>query len=1316
MEGFGQYKVVDELSRGPFGRVVRAKSDADPRKRFAIKIENTVVHEDFSDGFDDSSLAAEAPPQPSKDPLHRAFLEGAEVQRSAATFGSNWAAIHDVGECAEGVYYVTDFFRRSVRSLLTARTKVSASTLHQIACGVVSGLCDLRDACHRAHGNLKPSNILLDERSKLGRLRIKLTDPAGSATVLPTEADDIQSLGALLYQLVTQREFRPSAWIDVDSEEWSRLGRQGRQWGEFCIELLSPDPAVRPSLDQTRIRLARLKPQENLQRTILIAALSLFIGLITFGLVVHLFETLADHELSVVRTTWSDSLKPGDERLKAYRTMLPESVFSANEAENLKWCFEHPHSSLPNFTALLKKRQALDYVAKVQDHLNRIREKCIAQLTSDANRYKELEWTQPVKRIMKQIGASKPPAKIEELFRLCVLSSYLEDHKPGPDLDWDVLKGKIKDMRDTGDPDLVARAKQFHDSAEKTVRLEDTWKDGIEEYIGRANWEIDVKLRSKSALVGNEIAHPTTTPVQTTTKSVIADAGATNVVNPRPDRAEARAFVELQRKIITILPADTAWSTPQVEKIWHEKIESAWIEQRNRSLIELDNNPSSLAEISKRVLELPKTFLPMVEPLRQLDTVLSFNPTVPSPRLGGWRAELEQVIATERQKYLNTLVMDVPKFDPVNPEATKQFCEQRSVNYKLWCEQIARGRDAIVYVNNALDSAYLPDETPAGYGKPVRQWLADGRQSLNPAMSFLSPFIENAGARLKPVDDLSSVNSTARLVTVTTQSEPVVALAAWRQLGKLKDNWPATIQDLVGEMGIEDRIGKDLLPVRADLKTELEVERRSRWDNHLRLLGHASPEAVEATVAWAAGNLTRLPVPPNAIPAWFQFDLLLYKYKTDKNQQASESGFREAAKPLRTSPAVNSFLARYDDVPRVAAKITPENASVPLGKRLLNNTVRFTGLGGKINITFIRVNDKDGKVPPFYMSTTEVPIGLFGDVIAQGPFRRYANEVLKLLPPNAQQPQTWVGPHGWQIDQPNQAIVPRVDNWCEDFVFKSHQHLVPNRNHPMQCVTPEAALFMARLIGCRLPSEDEWKAAVTYSTQQALADPTDNGWVMQAWKLRDDEWAGECLEAARQGARRWLDDGIFLGTASPSPAIKIHADAISWNDTATDASHPSPAQQLKAVGGCTVSNVLPQMHTSNGRLKALVISNSVLFRDVNYNFNDSFHDLIGNVSEYVLDADSAGRCDAEVTPEDADKVAAFTQDPQTHVYVIGGSALSPPELGFDKPWPVTSDMAKNGFTDVGFRLAFSESIVTPPRHIDFAKAQYLTSDALPNAK
>jgi len=100
----------------------------------------------------------------------------------------------------------------------------------------------------------------------------------------------------------------------------------------------------------------------------------------------------------------------------------------------------------------------------------------------------------------------------------------------------------------------------------------------------------------------------------------------------------------------------------------------------------------------------------------------------------------------------------------------------------------------------------------------------------------------------------------------------------------------------------------------------------------------------------------------------------------------------------------------------------------------------------------------------------------------------------------------------------------------------------------------------------------------------------------------------------------------------------------------------------------------------------------------------------------VLDADSASRYDADVTPDDADKVAAFTQDPQTHVYVIGGSALSPPELGFDKPWPVTSDMAKNGFTDVGFRLAFSESIVTPPRHIDFAKAQYLTSDALPNAK
>ncbi|MDB5318478.1 MAG: hypothetical protein JWN40_109, partial [Phycisphaerales bacterium] len=60
-----------------------------------------------------------------------------------------------------------------------------------------------------------------------------------------------------------------------------------------------------------------------------------------------------------------------------------------------------------------------------------------------------------------------------------------------------------------------------------------------------------------------------------------------------------------------------------------------------------------------------------------------------------------------------------------------------------------------------------------------------------------------------------------------------------------------------------------------------------------------------------------------------------------------------------------------------------------------------------------------------------------------------------------------------------------------------------------------------------------------------------------------------------------------------------------------------------------------------------------------------FVDLIGNVGEFVTD--------------DAGKV-----------YVIGGSALSPPTRPLDKPFGLAADQLTSGFSDVGFRLAFSE--------------------------
>ena len=81
---------------------------------------------------------------------------------------------------------------------------------------------------------------------------------------------------------------------------------------------------------------------------------------------------------------------------------------------------------------------------------------------------------------------------------------------------------------------------------------------------------------------------------------------------------------------------------------------------------------------------------------------------------------------------------------------------------------------------------------------------------------------------------------------------------------------------------------------------------------------------------------------------------------------------------------------------------------------------------------------------------------------------------------------------------------------------------------------------------------------------------------------------------------------------------------------------------------------------------------------------DAYWNDIGNVAELVSENPAAfERHDEKTTPDGVKRFAAAHAD---GLAVIGGSALSPPELPLDKPLPVKPGAA---YADVGFRLAFT---------------------------
>jgi hypothetical protein len=193
----------------------------------------------------------------------KVFLEGIE-QLAAIQSGDGGclAPIHASGRSAEGAWYVTDFYPRSLKTWITLRGRVDGAALQHVVRGIVTGCLALKQSRGYSHGNLKTSNLFLAGKPQALRTTpIQLAD-AGSAELFPLpsqegrqpqtadkrspeamELHDLQSLGELIMQLVEGRLISSSNDYNYPiprSSAWDNLGRDGERWREICNQLLDP--------------------------------------------------------------------------------------------------------------------------------------------------------------------------------------------------------------------------------------------------------------------------------------------------------------------------------------------------------------------------------------------------------------------------------------------------------------------------------------------------------------------------------------------------------------------------------------------------------------------------------------------------------------------------------------------------------------------------------------------------------------------------------------------------------------------------------------------------------------------------------------------------------------------------------------------------------------------------------------------------------------------------------------------------------------------------------------------------------------------
>lgn len=234
MARYGDYETVEELAHSARVVVWRARrAGTAGGEQFALKVFRA------SEWGEPATEAA----------AQNAFVAAAEIQASVArTRPRHWVPIIARGTAGEEAYWVAPLYPRSVERLIEGRVNLNSHDLHTIVVAVVRGLADLHFEHRRPHGNLKPTNILIDGSGVLRGAPITLSDPLapGEFDEAAARVADQHALGRIIVLLVRRRTGDAKGvigWPIEPGPEWKRLGRSGEGWRSICNELLKPESA-----------------------------------------------------------------------------------------------------------------------------------------------------------------------------------------------------------------------------------------------------------------------------------------------------------------------------------------------------------------------------------------------------------------------------------------------------------------------------------------------------------------------------------------------------------------------------------------------------------------------------------------------------------------------------------------------------------------------------------------------------------------------------------------------------------------------------------------------------------------------------------------------------------------------------------------------------------------------------------------------------------------------------------------------------------------------------------------------------------------
>lgn len=655
-------------------------------------------------------------------------------------------------------------------------------------------------------------------------------------------------------------------------------------------------------------------------------------------------------------------------------------------------------------------------------------------------------------------------------------------------------------------------------------------------------------------------------------------------------------------------------------------------------------------------------------------------------------AALQRIFDERRAKGLRDALAGMPDVDTVLNRSDQVSRHVRNVRAELenWANEVRGLVASAGAVVALLDEGYDLNES-AGQGQSVAAAFAAIERSDRFA-EISAAFAPLAGRmnELRGVPELGR-DQLLSLARAGGAQQLAPALAGWRRLNDSGSGWPSSLR----ELGDADGLGAGLIAVvnstvrdtarRDALTQELASLRRGMWIKVYEGLG-AEQLADVGRVIDRMGDFGVGETDVERLS-----ERARYNYAVDRIVRARD-GFSATTTDDEVKRAVTPWLDRIEalsgiagnaDVARLkeglaflrgaaAAPAKPDLTKIgPASKGWAAQAARdrsrvtYTlAVPGKpeVSLEFVMVNVGGTES---YLCTTELS---FAQYVALMDGRWEATFPAEFGRSNPNQERR-AGPALWFRTAPRVPLLGRAparlgQGWFRNTPGMQDQQYYPaalaasvrppSDDLPMQYVSPAAAIYAAAIAGCRLPSAEEWRAALQMDPE---AERDAN--------LRDETWKAQFEHIRSIDASKnpdWPNLGIFV------PA----AQARTWPTRANDG----------------------EVHPRN---------DGVLWFRPAAAGSGMFKNLVGNVAEFVVPRESVERLDeyaAAMTPgTPAQSAVSLAGD--LGLRVIGGSALSPPSFETSTPHEIASGQRTDfgdmgiGYSDVGVRLAFSAGLAGP---------------------